>query len=475
MRLIAVSEPADDIVRRVRGVGRGTLATLFGRGFDVVATYAFYAVITRALAVGDFGRLVLGFTILQTAASVARLGLDQALLASAADGPTNRFGARVVLTVSVAVAATTVIACRIVGHPLPTFGLWLAAALPCVAAGQFITGALRASGDVVAAAMADTFAQPLTAAACALVASVYAPSAANFALALAASWAVTLLFALRVNWRGRVLERQAASAFLRTGRAMLGVAVLQQSAASADILLLGVVAASAEVGHYAVAQKVATAFLLLHGAVTTASTPFMRALVDDASLLARYYHAVTRWMLTMSLPLLVVTVAAPRLILALFGHEYADASVAPLVVLSLAAVALLVSGPAGATLLCTGHARGLLRATAGGAAALVISVALLARFGAAGAAAGVLIGRLIARGLLMFAMRRHAGIEFADAPLLLICAGAFVGVAAARLTALWLGELPSAAIGSALALALAFVVLARSGDVSILRAEFRRT
>lgn len=478
MRLAGASEtagePADKFARRVRGVGRGTLATLLGRGFDVAATYAFYAVIARSLTAADFGKLAIGFTVMQTAASVTRLGLDQALLATDADGPTNRFGAQVVLAVSTAAAAVVVVACRVAGHPLSAFGLWLAVALPCAAAGQFVTGALRAGGDVAVAAVADSVVQPAVAAACALLAAVYAPSASGFALALAISWAVTLPFALRVDWRGQRLGRDRSSAFLRTGRSMLGVAALQLSSAAADILILGVVAAPADVGHYAVAKKIATAFILLHGAMTTASTPFMRALVGDRALLARYYHTVTRWMLALSLPLLVFALAAPQLLLALFGREYADAGRAPLVLLSLASAALLASGPAGSTLLCTGRARELLRVTACGAAALVLFVALLSRFGAAGAAAGVLVGRLVGRGLLVFAMGRHAKVGFADAPLLFVAAGAMAGVVAARLAAPLVGAFPAAAAGSALALATAFVVLARGGDVAVVRAEFRR-
>lgn len=465
---------ARELARRVRGVGRGTLATLIGRGFDIAVTYAFYAVIARSLPVADFGRLVLGFTITQTAASVARLGLDQALLATDADGATRRFGAQVTLIVSALVAATTVIACRVAGHPLPTFALWLAVALPCAATGQFITGALRARGSLLVAAMADTIVQPAVACACALVASVYAPTAANFALALAASWAVTLLFALRVDWQGARLGRDAAAAFLRTGRAMLGVVALHQTSAAAGVLLLGVVVAPAEVARYAVASKIATTFLLLHGAITTASTPFMRALVDERAALARYYHSVTRWMMTLSLPLLIVALAAPRLLLALFGRAYADASVTPLVLLSLAACTFLATGPAGSTLLCTGNARQLLRVTAWGVASLLVFVALLSRFGATGAAAGVLAGRLVGRGLLVVSMRRHAQIEFADGTLLLIAASALVGVAATRLAATWAGLIPAAIVGATIALAAAFVVLSRSGDVAVLREEFRR-
>jgi O-antigen/teichoic acid export membrane protein len=458
--------PHSELLSRVRGVGRGTLATLLGRGFDVVATYAFYAVIARSLSAADFGDLLLGFTILQTASAVVRLGLDQALLAIPPDGAANRFGAQMVLAAS-AVATLAIVLVL----PLPPFGLWLAAALPCVALGQFITGAMRARGDVAMAAVADALVQPGVATAGAFIAAASTPSAANFALALAASWAVTLLFALRVDWRGGYADRVA---LLRIGRSMLGVVLLQQATSSADILLLGAAAAAPEIAHYGVAQKVATAFLLLYAAIMTASAPFMRALAGDRALLAHYYHTVTRWTLTLALPLFVVCVAAPRLILGLFGAEYASTSVVPLVVLSLAAIVHIVSGPAGSTLLVTGHASALLRVSAIGALALLAMVAALAPFGAAGTAAGVLLGRIAGRALLMASMRRHAKIELADPPLLLILACAAAGMLATYVATPWLGALPAAATGAVLALALAIIVLVRNGDVAVLRAELRQ-
>ena len=462
-----MSEIADELLSRVRGVGRGTLATLLGRGFDVVATYAFYAVIARSIPVADFGSLVLGFTILQTASAVVRLGLDQALLAIPPNGAANRFGAQIVLAASAVTALAIVLV-----FPLPPFGIWLAATLPCMALGQFLTGAMRSRGDVAVAAVADALVQPGVATAGALLVAATKPSAANFALALAASWAATTVFALRVDWRGGHADR---ASLLRTGRSMLGVVLLQQATASADILLLGAIAAAAEVAHYGVAQKVAAAFLLLYAAITTASAPFMRALAGDRALLGHYYHTVRRWTLTLALPLLVVCVAAPRTILALFGAEYANTSVVPLVVLSLAATVFIVSGPAGSALLVTGHARALLRATAFGALAILVAVAALAPFGAAGAAAGVLLGRVAARTLLMAAARRHARIALADPPLLLILGSAAAGMLATHFASPWLGALPAAAAGAALALVLAVVVLVRNGDVAVLRAELRQS
>ena len=454
---------AEELAFRVRGVTRGTLATIAGRGFDVLATYVFYATVARSIPVDEFGRFVVGFTILQFVAPAARLGLDQALLAINPDGAANRFGAIVVVATSTGIAAATVAGSLITGHALPTFGLWLAAALPCMAAGQYVAGALRASGNVVIAAAADSVVQPAVAAAGALIVSAQSPAASNFALAFAISWAVTLLFGFHVRWRVGRLDR---SAFLRSGRSMLGVVVMHQAAASADILILGAFAATTEVARYAVAQKIASAFLLLHGAITTAATPFMRTLTSDRTLLAHYYHSAARWMLTLALPLLVVCIAAPQVMLSIFGPAYAGAGGAPLVLLSVAAAVLVASGPAGSTLLCTGHAPELFRVTARGAGSTILAVALLARFGAIGVAAGVLIGRLIGRGLLMTAMRRFAKIGLADAPLLFIGAAALIGVGIARV---------SAPLGAIAALALALFVLVRSGDVAVILAEVRRT
>lgn len=397
------TERDGELALRARGAGIGALATLGGRGFDVLATYVFYAIAARSMTVSDFGRFVLAFAILQAAAAAALLGLDQALLAAESNGATNRFGLEAVTAASIALATAALLFVRL----LPPFAPWIIATFPCVVVGQFLAGAMRASRRVSAAAAADSIVQPAIAAAGALIAAAYAPSASSFAIAFLVSWLAMLFFAPLVPWRGGNVDRFA---LLRTGRSMLGVSMLHQATASADIFILGAIATAAGVAHYGVAQKIATAFILLHGAITTASTPFMRGLTTDRPLLARYYHVVRRWTILAALPLLVVCVAAPHFLLGLFGPKYAEASVAPLVLLSFAGFILVASGPAGSTLLCTGHARELFRVTAAGTIALVACVALLSPFGVIGIAAGVLAGRVIGRGLLLLAMRRYAEI-----------------------------------------------------------------
>jgi O-antigen/teichoic acid export membrane protein len=460
------------LARRIRGAGRGTAATLLARGADVAMRYAFYAVIARSLSVVDFGQLILGFTILQLAATFARVGVDQALLTVVPGGSVNRFCAQVVLLVSTVVAILMTVGLHFAWRPLPPFALYLALGLPGVALGQLTIGALRARRDVTLAAAAESIVQPGAAWILAVSAAALSPSPATFALAFIGSWAVTLAFAVRLDWRGPRLERSAASHVLRTGRSMLGVVLLQQASISADILILGAIAAASEVGRYAVVQRIAAAFVLLHSAVTTSATPFMRALADDRRLLGEYYRIVTRWMVTAAVPLLVVTLGCPTLLLGLFGRAYLGATT-PLILLSLAAAVLVFSGPAGSVLLCSGHARQVLRITTAGTGALVISVALLAGYGAAGAALGVLMGRVVARGLLMIAIRRVIPWR-SDGSVYLILGTASAGVAVTRLVTPWLGEMPAAAMGCGLALAAALIVLVRTGDLAVLASEFRR-
>ncbi len=469
-------EPSpEDLAQRVRGVGRGTAATILSRVADAGATYAFYAVLAWWLSVAGFGRLVLGMTIVQTASSMARFGLDQALLTVPPSGSVNRFAARIVAGLSIGLAALVVIACQAAGHALPPFGLWLTAALPAVAMSQFLIGALRARGDVTTAAIAEGIVQPASAFAFAGVATAFDASLSSFALAWLLSWVMTLAFALRLDWSGGRLAREEASSLLNTGRSMLGVTLFSQAAASADVLLLGAIATAAEVGRYAAAEKIAAAFLLLHAAITSASTPFMRALAEDRALLTSYFRIVTRWSFTAALPLLVVTTGVPALVLRLFGKAYLRDSSTPLVVLSCAAAILLLTGPAGSVLLCSGRARELFRVVGAGTAALVVSVALFARYGAVGAAFGVLAGRIIARGLLALALRRYVTGSIVDGSLLLIISGGAAGIVLTRVSAPWIGAVPAAVLGCIVALGAAFAILVRSGDIAFLQAELRRS
>lgn len=460
-----------DLASHVRGVGRGTLTTIVTRVADVAATYGFYAVVARALSTADFGRFAFALAALQIAAAVARSGLDQALLAVPHSAAANRLAASRVALASLALVVVAALAILFRREELPAFVPVFIAGLPIVALAQLVIGALRARGSVSLAAAAESVSQPAGALAFAAVVAAFAPTLANFAIAFVLSWALPLFFAARLEWRGARLENDVTSRLLTAGTSMLGVFLFQQAANSADILLLGVVASPDEVAHYAIAQKIAAAFLLLHGAISNAAAPFIRELANDARLLDPFRLMIMRWSLAAGVPLLVITAGAPSLLLRLFGHEYVAASAIPLAIVSLAGLAYLLSGPAPTILLCTGRGAVLFRVTAAGAIVLVLCVAALAHLGAIGTAIGVAAGTLLTRLMMVLMVRRYTGLVPIDASLATILGGAVAGAIAARVITGFAGDIAGAAAGVALAVAIAVAVLRRNRDFAFLQEE----
>jgi O-antigen/teichoic acid export membrane protein len=470
MELMTLSGAPALLSERVRGVGRGTAATLVTRLIDAGATYGFYAILAHTLSPADVGRFVLGITILLIGAAVARRGLDQALLALPIAGGANRLAVATVAATALVLALVGAIALA-AGGVMPPYAPWLLAGVPAVALSQIVIGALRAGGDVTLAATAECVSQPVGAFAFAAIAALWSPTLPSFAIAFVLSWTMPLFFAPWVAWDGPRLARDAASRLLATGTSMLGVYLFQQAANSADILILGVIVAPAEVAHYAVAQKIGAAFLLLHGAVTTASAPFIRRVAGDRQLLTEFRQMVTRWSVAGALPLLVVAAGVPTLLLRAFGAQYVHQSAVPLALLSFAGMAFLLSGPVGSILLVTGREALLFRITAAGATILLLSVAALAPFGAVGAATGMLAGTLLTRGLMVWMLRRYASQPALDGSLIVMMGGAIAGIAVAHVAVPALGEIGAALAGNVIPIAVALLVLQHAGDLAFLRAE----
>jgi O-antigen/teichoic acid export membrane protein len=465
---------ARDSRATLRRAGRGVVSTLAGRGVALAATYVFYAILSRSLPVADFGRLVFALTIVRIGATLARRGLDQALLVAMPRGPANRLAVRIIVSTAAALATATILGLLLVQQALPGFAIPLAVALPMVALAELVVGALRARGSVTLAATAEGLAQPLAAVAFAWMAAQAAPSLTTFAVAYLASWLAPILFARRLDWSGPPLDPEAARQFVDAGTAMLGTVVLGLIVSSADVLLLTARSTAVEVGHYGAAQKIAGTLLLLHGAVVAATGPVVRGVAADRDELCRCHRAITRWTLAISLPLLIVMLGTPGLLLQMFGAEYARLGGGVLTLLALAWLAYLTTGPVSTVLFCTGHARLLVRLSAIHAAVLVLAAAVLGAYGAIGTATAVLLSHVLARAMLLSALRRRLGFQPVGTALLAMLAAAAGGVVLARLVAMVAPDFIAAAAGTMGAMAVAVPVLRATGDLAFLRAEMRR-
>ena len=455
-----------------RGTARSIGSTVVTRGLDAVATWAFFVVASRSLGPESFGRFAFALAAMQLGVVLARRGLDQAVLIGNRSSPALRFVLRRVALSGVVVAVGAVILFSLTSTDDLAASLILAAAIPVMAFAQLTIGVLRAEGMVVAAAAAEGIAQPAAALAAALIAGLVAPTPAGFAIAYAGSWVLPLLFATRLRPSATALDAGTARHLIEVGQSMLVVALLSYATASADIILLGLSATAADVARYAVAQKIAAVFLIVHGAVSAASGPFARDAAGSPALIQRYYAMATRWTLMLSLPLLVVTIGAPRVVLQLFGQEYVQASSMALMVLSFAAVAYLVTGPISMVLLCTKQATRLTRLTAFHALFVVVGVAVGSVYGVTGAAMGLLAGNVAGRSVLVLAVRDL--LQPLDAAALSLVASGAIGVILVRVLAGHLHDASAVAVGVVTTTLIATAVLQRTGDLRFLRMEFGR-
>jgi O-antigen/teichoic acid export membrane protein len=461
----------------LRGSGRALAGTLAGRAVQFVAMFAFYALAARALAVADFGRVMLGLSLVQLGSVLARRGLDQALLAAPQPRALAGFARRQVALGAMLAALCGALVLIAAGWADATT-LLLCAALPPAALAQLGTGLLRAEGDVMRGNVAEAL-QPLAAFAFGALAWWVAWPGA-FVLAWLLSWGVSLAYTT-LHARAPAADpvpagvaRGAKRALLATGGSMAGVYLLGQVSTTADSVLLGLLASVSEVARYAPAQKIAAAFAFLHSAFTVAASPMLRRYVHDRILLQRYLRMMARLGTALGLPLAVLVLGEPGWLPSLFGEAYAAQSGEVLRWLALGTFGLLLTGPLGNVLLGAGHADALLRNTVFGTVLLLVAVALLAPGGAERAAIGVTLAMLTARATMLLAGWRRLGVQPLDPALLPLLAAGTAGVLLVRVLAPALGPFAANAVGVAVALSAALAVLARTRDLHFLYEELVR-
>lgn len=431
--------------------------------------YGFFVLLSRVQGAGAFGQFVIATTAVQLLATIARFGFDHGIMRVAghrlAAGDEAGASASIGLAISIAFGggvALTLLA-------LPMLGLDIAYAaslrgpriailftLPVMAAAQVMYAALRARHQAARASMSEGIVRPLCAFALALAATMWWPAEETFALAFFVSWFVAALVAGSFL-RGHIgMSAADVRPLFAAALPMLGVTLLQQNNAALDVLALALAAPPDVVGHYAAAQKITHAVLMVFMAITAVFAPYVPALASDREALGRFYRSTTRWILIATLPALIITAALPELPLAFFGPEFVRNGALPLTILSVAVLVHVAIGPAVYLLMMAGRPSVLLRPYA--MAIILTAVALAALVpsgGATGAAAAMLISAIVLRGLLYGVVRRELGVTARDGRGMVLIAGSIVIAAGAKLLSLTSGAYVAAA-----AAMLAFGVLA---------------
>ena len=407
----------EDPERAILAVAKGGGYVAGGSIFEFLTRFAIAILLARWLGAEDYGLYVLAISAASLFAGLSLLGLDDAMVryvAIMADRRdraglwgTLQIGFGVSAVVASVVGAVMFVAARPIAEGIfhepaltPLLRLF-AIVVPFLAISNVLLGVARGFGRMDYATVGEKIVQSIVRLAIVAVLALFGSlhlygAAVAFGIAdVAASVALIVLLhrivSLRPPWR-RAARRDV--------RAVFGFAlplwmsgVLRQFRRNVETVLLAALATVSDVGVYSVVGRITLVSGLFSSALYVSVKPILARLHDrgDAVALSAVYTAGTRWMLGVSLPVVLVMVLYPSQLLTIFGSSFEGGATA-LIVLALAQLADAATGICQPILDMTGHTRLKLANTVAWTIVLSIGAALMIpRWGVTGAAVASLV------------------------------------------------------------------------------------
>ncbi|MBZ5516214.1 MAG: flippase [Acidobacteriia bacterium] len=370
--------------RLAKGASIALAGMVGGRGIRLVMD----ALLAHMLGPGMFGLYAIGFAVTRVATFLSPLGLDagvirfgsaywhrdtQRLKSVVVEGFLYSLFSGLVLGAGLYLAAPW-LADQMFSKPelAPVFR-WFALAFPLITSLHVAAAATRISQRMQFAVYAEEIAQPAAALLLILTLSLWgwklagalAANVISFGLSLAlAIYYLHLLFPavltppLQVTKCGKDLLGFSLPASLST---MSGILLLWT-----DRLFVGYFRPASEAGIYYAAGQLSVMLAVILGAFGAIAGPMIahRHSEGDRLRLQELFHMSTKWSLYLSIPpFLVMALLGGPAMSALFGKPYAEGATA-LLILAVGQLVNAGTGPTGAMLLMTGHARLISRLTA---------------------------------------------------------------------------------------------------------------
>jgi O-antigen/teichoic acid export membrane protein len=198
-----------------------------------------------------------------------------------------------------------------------------------------------------------------------------------------------------------------------------------------DIVLLGLLRPTTDVGYYAVAYRPVLALLTVAFAVASVATPVLSRLHADApERLPSLLRTLSLGLLALAFPAAVGgTIAGAPVIVTAFGEEYRAAAL-PFAILVWSCVAVFANAPFSCLLIAEGRDRWYLGASAAGAVINVLANLIFIPIGGpAGSATATLIAHAVVLIIVIFPLREAAIPPIAFAVRRLIIPTAVMGAA----------------------------------------------
>jgi O-antigen/teichoic acid export membrane protein len=399
------------------------LATAKGGGFlaggnaiEFASRFVISFLLARLIAADGYGLYNLAISAATIFAGVASLGLDDAMvryvaiMSRRADRPgvwgTLQIGFSVstvagVLMGAILYVAATPIAEGMFDEPRLTPLLHLLAfVVPFLTISNVLTGCARGFGRMDHAAFAENVVQSVIRmvllAVLAIVGLDVFTAVLVFGISDVAS-SVTLVILLNRQFG---LRRPLRRNVRRDVRDVFSFAIplwlsglLNQFRKNIETVMLGALAAVADVGIYSIVVKINLLSHIAYRSIIVSVKPVLAELFDqhDHDALAKLYTAATRWTLAMNVPFFLISVLYPGPILMIFGETFA-AGAGALVVLAIGELVVAGTGICGSIIDMAGHTRLKLINTVVWITLLLAATALLVpRWGVLGAATASLI------------------------------------------------------------------------------------
>ena len=415
--------PKDRFLRR-------TVITASTRLLDLPTRYGFHFLIAARLPIAEVGAFYIVFSVMTLASGFGRFGVDRSVTREVAaalgrDRPQSArsviwHGFRSMLLFSGAITALLVLASR----PLAVYVLHKPALAWPLALGAITilpqnlanaaAGALAGLGRVATSQMIYQWLWP----GLFCVAALSLPLTLNVTLLLIIA-CLTLNAVVGIGLMFRVLptlhpeiETMKQPSLLKLGIQLFSLELLQLAISAAPPFVLGIVAATTDVGRYALAWRLVLMLNLLVSAMGAIAAPqFARASAksDFASLRKVASQSVAFCGGLSILPAILLAIN-PAFFLSRFGTAYAPAAPA-LRVLLVGQIFLILSTAVPEMLGMTGHAKTLLKINGASLLVLLAGLSVLpSRFGALGAATATALTMIVSALAVSYSARRDLGI-----------------------------------------------------------------
>jgi len=334
--------------KHAKRIAGGAALALAGGGLSFVLSIAYQVVIARRLGPGGFGVLVLALAISNLLAEASDLGLDYGVLRFGSiahrSGEPGRFRSvlgpalRGSALAGIAGGAALAAGAAVVAHLFnkPTLGpvlVPLAISVPFTGTTEVARAGLRAMGNAARPVASSSVIAPSVRLATGVWAIVLVPSAQAMAWAYMATEATVLVITLVMLWQlvPRTHERAARWKGLFSFSLPMSLnRVLLYSNNQTEILVLGILAPTVTVGIFGVARRLSVLLGALLASVSILFNPMVADFHHSGRMqeLDHVFKTVTRWLLTLGLPVCLVEVLFGSDILRVFGKEFSHGAVA---------------------------------------------------------------------------------------------------------------------------------------------------